>query len=246
MKIKKDTWLDTIIEAFNYLGGDAKYKELYPVVKQIRIDKGLSWTDKSEQSIQATIEENSFDSIRNKKPNKSDIFVKYARVHWGLRNYTPKEDIKTKALINKEIDRLLNNNIIDNFEYNCIPKKIIETTTKQDKKVLQRDKRKVINALIKANFQCEVNCGNKLFKRKNSDKNYTEVHHLIPTRYYKKFDFSLDTEENLVSLCSHCHNLLHYGDNPTEILRELYDKRKNLLELCGISITFEELLKMYK
>ncbi len=81
MKIKKDTWLDSIIEAFNYLGGDAKYKELYPVVKQIRINKGLSWTDKSKQSIKATIEENSLDSIRNKKPNKSDIFVKYARGH---------------------------------------------------------------------------------------------------------------------------------------------------------------------
>ena len=91
-----------------------------------------------------------------------------------------------------------------------------------------------------------ANCGNKLFKRKNSNRNYTEVHHLIPTRYYKKFEFSLDTEENLVSLCSHCHNLLHYGDNPTELLKKLYDKRKNLLELCGINITFDELIKMYK
>lgn len=63
MKIKKDTWLDTIIEAFEYLDGDAKYKELYPVVKELRISKGLSWTNKSEQSIQATIEENSTDSI---------------------------------------------------------------------------------------------------------------------------------------------------------------------------------------
>lgn len=246
MVMKKDTWLYTIIEAFEQLGGDAKYKDLYPVVKELRISKGLSWTNKSEQSIQATIEENSTDSIRNKKPNKSDIFIKCARGHWGLRNHNIDEDIKMKVLINKEIDILLNNSIIDNFEYNCAPQKIIETTVKQGKKVLQRDKRKVINALIKADFQCEANCGNKLFKRKNSNRNYTEVHHLIPTRYYKKFEFSLDTEENLVSLCSHCHNLLHYGDNPTELLKKLYDKRKNLLELCGINITFDELIKMYK
>lgn len=246
MKIKKETWLDSIIEAFKYLGGDAKYKELYPVVKQIRISKGLSWTDKSEQSIQATIEDNSFDSIRNKRPNKSNIFVKYARGHWGLRSYYIDEDIKMDILVNDDINSLINENNITNFEYKCKPQKIIETTIKNNKKLLLRDKGKALNALVKANFQCEANCGNKLFKRKNSDKDYTEVHHLIPTKYYKNFEFSLDIEENLVSLCSHCHNLLHYGNDPSVILKKLYDKRKKLLELCGINISFEELLKMYK
>lgn len=247
MKIKKDTWLDTIIEAFEYLGGDAKYKELYPVVKELRISKGLSWTNKSEQSIQATIEENSTDSIRNKKTNKSDIFIKYARGHWGLRNYHLDEDTKMDVLINDDINKQLNdNNNIDNFEYKCKPQEIIESKTKNNKKALHRDKRKALNALIMANFQCEADCGNKLFKRKNSNKNYTEVHHLVPTKYYKDFEFSLDIEENLVSLCSNCHNLLHYGDTSIETLKKLYDKRKNLLELCGINITFDELIKMYK
>ena len=98
MVMKKDTWLYTIIEAFEQLGGDAKYKDLYPVVKELRISKGLSWTNKSEQSIQATIEENSTDSIRNKKTNKSDIFIKYARGHWGLRNHNIDEDIKLSLI----------------------------------------------------------------------------------------------------------------------------------------------------
>lgn len=41
-----------------------------------------------------------------------------------------------------------------------------------------------------------------------------EPYHLIPISKYKDFDYkncSLDTMENIVSLCSHSHNLLHYG-----------------------------------
>ena len=164
----------------------------------------------------------------------------------GTKNYQINEDMNLDLLVNADINKHLDENEIINFEYKCVPQKIIETKTKSGKRTLQRDKKKAINALIKANFLCEANCGNELFKRKNSNKNYTEVHHLIPTRYYKNFDFSLDIEENLVSLCSYCHNLLHYGDNPEKILKNLYNKRKHLLQLCGINISFDELLKMYK
>ena len=55
------------------------------------------------------------------------------------------------------------NNIIDNFEYKCKPQEIIETKTKNGKKALHTVKRKALNALIMANFQCEADCGNKLF-----------------------------------------------------------------------------------
>lgn len=37
---------------------------------------------------------------------------------------------------------------------------------------------------------------------------------LTPISKYKDFDYkncSLDAMDNIVSLCSHCHNLLHYG-----------------------------------
>lgn len=247
MKIKKDTWLHSIIDAFELLGGDAKYKDLYPIVKQIRLKKGLSWPEKPKESIQATIEEHSTDSIKNKKHNKKDIFIKYGRGHWGLKKYYIDEDTKIELLINNDINNFLQeNNKIGDFKYKCTPQKIVETKTSNGKRCLKRDKKKAINALINADFLCEANCENKLFKRKNSDKNYTEVHHLVPTKYYKNFKFSLDIEENLVSLCSHCHNLLHYGEDTTETLKKLYDKRKKLLESCGINITFEELLKMYK
>ena len=59
------------------------------------------------------------------------------------------------------------------------------------------------------------------------------------------FDVSLDREENIVSLCSNCHNEIHYGRDAKILIEKLYSDRKELLESIGISITFDELLEMY-
>lgn len=42
--------------------------------------------------------------------------------------------------------------------------------------------------------------------------------------------------QNIVSLCSHCHNLLHYGrfEDKKPILEKLYNERKEALKECGI------------
>lgn len=73
-----------------------------------------------------------------------------------------------------------------------------------------------------------------------------EPHHLIPLSQHKKFDVSLDVEENIVSLCSNCHNLLHYGSDYEALLKKLYDERKDLLESVGICVTYDELVSMYQ
>ena len=73
-----------------------------------------------------------------------------------------------------------------------------------------------------------------------------EPHHLIPLSQHKKFNVSLDVEENIVSLCSNCHNQLHYGKGHEILLKKLYDERKDLLEAAGIYVTFEELVAMYQ
>ena len=44
-----------------------------------------------------------------------------------------------------------------------------------------------------------------------TSQNYTEQHHLIPMAYSDKFEVSLDVEVSIVSLCSTCHNHIHYG-----------------------------------
>ena len=54
--------------------------------------------------------------------------------------------------------------------------------------------------------------------------------------------------QNIVSLCSHCHNLLHYGKfkDKEPILEKLYNERKDLLTSVGLDITLEGLKKYYK
>ena len=58
-------------------------------------------------------------------------------------------------------------------------------------------------------------------------------------------DVNLDREQNIVSLCSHCHNLLHYGADIDSVLYKLYTDRKDLLKLIGIEISYEDLRKYY-
>lgn len=68
----------------------------------------------------------------------------------------------------------------------------------------------------------------------------------MPMSAQKDFSVSLDVENNIVSLCSNCHNLLHYGTDFEPVLKKLYDERKSELEKAGIRISFEELMKYYE
>lgn len=107
---------------------------------------------------------------------------------------------------------------------------------------------KAARALAIANYKCEYEENDRIFLRKNG-KGYTEPHHLIPISKYKDFNYSLDIEENIVSLCSHCHNLLHYGrlEDKIIILKKLYTERKEALFKVGLELkNFEDLLKYYK
>ena len=110
----------------------------------------------------------------------------------------------------------------------------------------QRDRKTSENALQMAQYLCEVNNKHFVFRRKNGITNYTEPHHLVPLYAKKDFpDVDLDREQNIISLCSNCHNQLHYGANIGGLLRSLYEKRKELLESIGIIVSFEQLLKYY-
>ena len=96
-----------------------------------------------------------------------------------------------------------------------------------------------------AGFVCEIEVEHPTFIRKKSNEKYTEPHHLIPMAFSEKFDVSLDVEENIVSLCSNCHNQIHYGKDADVLLTKLYEERKDVLLSVGIDITLKELLAMY-
>lgn len=114
------------------------------------------------------------------------------------------------------------------------------------KLIPKRDKQRAANALIYAEYKCEYNKEDRTFLRKNG-KPYTEPHHLIPVSKYADFDFSVDVEENIVSLCSHCHNLLHYGcmEDKEAVLMKLYNDRIEKLKEAGLELTFEQLKTYY-
>ena len=113
------------------------------------------------------------------------------------------------------------------------------------RKVTWRDPVVAANALCNANYKCEICSAHPTFIRKSNGKPYTEPHHLVPMKAQKDFSVSLDVENNVVSLCSNCHNQIHYGNNVDEILGPLFSKREVLLATVGISIRYDDLKKYY-
>ena len=63
-----------------------------------------------------------------------------------------------------------------------------------------------------------------------------EPHHLIPLQFDEEFEKSLDVQANIVSLCSECHNRIHYGAHPEKIITELWNQRKDELREAGIGV----------
>ncbi len=204
-----------------------------------------------------------------------DIIIEWSIYkYWEFLNYltkqkkksiqyiaAPREDVK-KSITSEvdDIDEIVNASDLEDapkdFKYNSTPRvSEIKENPKVSKggKIVPRHIDRKINALVRAGFSCEINKEHVTFKRRNSDKDYTETHHLIPIEYSAEFQYTLDTEENIVSLCSNCHNQIHYGAGAEELLKKLYEERKEALEAAGLGETkkgvkmdFVQLLHMYR
>lgn len=134
---------------------------------------------------------------------------------------------------------------LETFSYSGRPKAKQAPVNRGKQKVYPRDRMVAVNALVHANHQCEIATSHETFVRRSNNKPYTEPHHLVPLAFSDNFDVSLDVEENVVSLCSTCHNRIHYGKDAAELVETLYSQRKELLQQVGIEVTLEELLSMY-
>ena len=137
-------------------------------------------------------------------------------------------------------------NIKSDFkEFVGVPREKPELIETKHGKRYKRDKQRSINALHRANYSCEYDVTHKSFLRKSANVNYTESHHLVPMAFQEQFSVTLDTEANIVSLCSNCHNQIHYGQGADKLIEALYTLRKEALENEGIVITLDQLLAMY-
>jgi 5-methylcytosine-specific restriction enzyme A len=153
----------------------------------------------------------------------------------------------------------------DELEYE---QKIINNIASEDKKIIIEDKeedrpnfRSVNNrkiwsrnpkyasdAIVVANYLCEVDEDHKHFVSKFNNHNYVEAHHLIPMKYQDQFTCSLDIHANIVSICLACHKQIHHGffNEKKDILEKLFISRKNRLKQSGIDIRNEEFLNYYR
>jgi 5-methylcytosine-specific restriction endonuclease McrA len=152
-----------------------------------------------------------------------------------------------------EID-LINNDLENGIDETQVDKKTSRFETQMTivskstgRTIPKRNPKRAVEALILADYKCEYNPDDRTFTRKNGNQ-YTEPHHLIPISKYRDFDRSLDVKENIVSLCSHCHNLLHYGrdDEKKEVLEKILLDRQEQLKEYGVSINLEQLSEYYK
>lgn len=137
----------------------------------------------------------------------------------------------------------------EDIKYDAIPEPRIEvdnTTEPSSYYSYPRDLKKRINALRRAKFVCEFDPNHKSFISKKNNMPYMETHHLVPLEYWKSFKYSLDVEANIVCLCSNCHNEIHYGKYADELIRPLYEKRKDELHSAGIDIDIDSLVEMYE
>ena len=159
-------------------------------------------------------------------------------------------DVKKTEYTGEEIEGILE--LLKNRPQNEKPeweleKKPQELSEVGGKIYHSRDIKMAAAALAKAQYKCEVDGRHKTFTSSITGKPYTEPHHLVPLNKWYNFKYSLDIPENIVSLCSHCHNILKYGteDEKYHVLIKLWEQREEALEKCGIKPTIEEFFKYY-
>lgn len=111
-----------------------------------------------------------------------------------------------------------------------------------------RDPAVARRALARAGHRCEVDPQHASFLRKNSSHLYMEPHHLIPMSMTDQFEFSLDREQNIFSLCSNCHNQIHYGkkEDVQRLISKLFlSREQEICSILGKKITLADIYQYY-
>ncbi|QUH21256.1 HNH endonuclease [Alkaliphilus sp. B6464] len=156
------------------------------------------------------------------------------------------ELIKSKHKYIQEVNRLTADNNTD-FSIIDVPQDKPSFISSYNNKIWNRNPTIASQSIKKTNYKCENDKTHNFFTSKYNDKNYVEAHHLIPMKYQGQFEKSLDVNANIVALCIVCHKKLHFApiEENKSILEKLYYLRKDRLQLCGLNITFNELLQFY-
>lgn len=176
--------------------------------------------------------------------------VEYYEQRKGLENYiknlenqpiskrpSTEDDDSYGIISTNDIDE----SFIKNVDYNPLPK---PEKTSHINNSFSRNVEIAKRSIVIANYKCCLDGNHRSFFTKSGNP-YMEAHHFIPLSTQDYFEFSLDVEANIISLCPNCHRKLHYGADIIGDLKKLYDDRISKLKISGIHITFDELLKLY-
>ena len=137
------------------------------------------------------------------------------------------------------------NNIINNYKRN-----LAYSDTKTKTKITPETQYSTA-ALQKYEHKCCANSEHHTFTSKSHGNPYMEAHHLIPRKYQQLYfdekHINIDCVQNIVSLCPNCHRTLHHGifAEKEEILKTLYELKKDDLLSIGIDINFDKLMSYY-
>jgi predicted HNH restriction endonuclease len=140
--------------------------------------------------------------------------------------------------------------------------KLIEQSKETVKSISRRyktDKKLRNTALFRTSYTCEIAIlkgeEHSTFTSKSNNKEYAEVHHLVPmhaqeNEYFVQNDklISLDQIPNLIVLCPTCHRKIHFGHDldVKPDLELLFDGRQEALKKHKLNIEIEHLLDFYK
>ena len=192
--IKKNSWVETLIEVYSSLGGEAHWTDVYPEAKRIRAVKGLAWTISSEETIRDCVQRHSSDSTSQKRAlarNAPDVFYAVSggnNGNWGLRS----DYIIGAVLLNPDDDDGL---YLWGLE--GIAREATYLRRIRDQSLVQ--KRKAIDK-----FTCQT-CGYR--KEISNGQFIIDVHHLDPLG--SSTNTRITSMEKLICLCPNCHRIAH-------------------------------------
>ena len=183
----------------------------------------------------------------------NSLFEKYSNQHKHIEyisdddSYSKENELLDEEYLKAVLEQEDSDDEIDFSFDNIQPKKIvkIEEGGLSAKPKYKRDPKIGKNVLAAVNHKCAVSANHPSFIKKGTKHAYMELHHLIPMKYQDDFEQSLDNEANVVSLCSNCHNQIHYGEGADELIKKLYHQREKYLKQAGLDITLDDLLKLY-
>ncbi|GMC10253.1 hypothetical protein K5E_23920 [Enterococcus thailandicus] len=146
-----------------------------------------------------------------------------------------------------ELDDLIYDDEIVNFKNEKFG--IEDTFRYKEKERYKRSNKLRDQALKVYDFTCEINPDHKTFISKFNNKNYVEIHHIIPISAQIYYKYKLDCIANIACLCPNCHRQLHYGTwkEKKYLLEKIFRNHKEQLkEARLIKTSFKEIANYYK